>query len=167
MRIGLEIDGVIADIFASAVNTFGCPTLDSAYSLDEMFLDVPDELLEDWRARDTVYLHMPVIAGAVEGMAALSEHNDLYLVTYRPIYLANVTLRWLRKNGFKVDPPLHSTDKFIEMSTLGLDAFIDSDPSVINGISGTDGYLFSQPFNQSRMAHQRVLDWTDLTMRLK
>lgn len=169
MRIGLEIDGVLADIYQAAVNSFGCPDLDSAYSLEEMFVTIPDAVWNDWYTRDTTYLHMPVVRGAANGLDELSESHSVFIITSRPSYAANVTCKWLRDNGFTAKSAIHVSDKSLRVEQMGLDIFIDSIPETINDLSGkTDGYLFSQPFNTHRAVRgKRVADWDDILARLK
>ena len=169
MRIGLEIDGVLADICLAAKNSFGCPALDSAYTLEEMFPTISDEVFADWYTRDTTYLHMPIIHGAVEGLNALTERHSVFLVTSRPAYASGVTAKWLRDNGFAIKSAVHVADKGLRAEQLNLNVFIDSTPETINDLAGkTGGYLFCQPFNVYRAARgKRVVDWDDILARLK
>ena len=169
MKIGLEIDGVLGDVCLAAVNSFGCPDLDSAYSMEEMFATIPDEVLDDWKTRDTTYLHMPIVRGTIEGLNALTKTHSIYIITSRPAYASGVTAKWLRDNKFAVKSALHVADKSLRAEQLELDVFIDSVPETINDLSGkTSGYLFSQPFNIHRAVRgKRVADWDDILARLK
>jgi len=168
VRIGLEIDGVIADLYGAAVKAFGPPRVPGARTLPEMFADISDTAFDNWLQHDTTYLHMPMVARADEGMIALNGLGySLYIVTERPKHLIQVTAKWLADRNIRVDRIIHVQNKSITASSLALDCFIDHDPNTIREIN-LPRYLFSQPYNKSRFSFgERVIDWEDLLMRIK
>lgn len=156
MRIGVDIDGVIADHYTpfcentvnDATSAFlaEIPTWDiSVPGTDKTILSEIDHLLED-----PEYLEqLSTLDGAVEGMSTLAKtDHTVVITTSRPAEVHPTTATWLRDRGIAYDAYAHNVPR--NKGLLDIDILLDDYHGYVNdaGAVGTDALLFRRPWNR-------------------
>jgi len=164
--IGLDLDGVVCDLLGAARRAFGEPACPQAYSFEEMYPHVSDDILASFFHHQATYARMRPIPGATESIAKLlALGTKIVYVTSRPAYLYQPSSEWLRVYG--IQAPLRTVlSKEVEVRRLGIDIFVDDNPDVLAKLDCAT-YLFSQPYNLFRASKAiRVTGWAELLGRL-
>ncbi len=172
MRIGIDVDGVLADFNTAFIlrviketgkdlfprRPFDIPT----WNYPESYGYTNDEVHAVWtaiKADPQFWLNLPPYADTLQSLSVLSqkshEGNDLYFVTSRPgINAKSQTEKWLRENGFKDRPTvLISSEKGLCAEALNLDAYIDDRDLNVRDVSDARGqntktFLLDRPWNR-------------------
>lgn len=173
--LALDLDGVVADytegLRRSIASTRGeSPdnyTTEIDWSLSKWGLS-PEEFSAAHRKAviaDQIFLTMPPIEGAVEGVTRLVDHGvRIRIITKRFVVegdkarAATDTAVWLDLHKI----PYHELCFVSDKSTCVADLYLDDAPHVITGLreAGLRVVAFEQPYNRD-MGGERVRDWTE------
>lgn len=168
MRIGLDIDGVLADFNrAYAIqlrDVTGRDLIPPGYNFDavpvwdwEKALGYTnEEVSEVWKVIKT-HSNFWVRLGSLPGARHLKQldsdsTNEIYYITSRPGYTSKIqTELWLKARGVMNPTVLISSNKGPIAAGLGLDVFIDDKPENISDVikhSSARCYLLDYPYNR-------------------
>ncbi len=165
LRIGLDFDGTIADITWAKLR----------YAREAFGVELPAEatwgatgreLLGEERYGELVEavhgtslsVEMPPMPGAVETMARLRQHHELYIVTARLDNEAELAHEWLERNGVEVDGFVHTAraSKAGPCTELGIAVHLDDSPLVLADVGETLPALIEAPYNRTQPRDPRV-----------
>lgn len=175
-RIGIDIDGVLADFVSSyaeilsdvtgmtfdlsKITTWDWPQ--ENFGIDSELVDVVWEHIDD---SDSHWIDLGLHQGAAEDFDLLQRlqfDHDLYFITNRTNGqdIKRQTEWWLRKHGIDFPTVLLARRKASIVRDLALDAFIDDRDSTVNEVAtvarGTQPFLFNRPWNLGNGHHPRV-----------
>ena len=129
MRIGLDIDDVVAQFFPAMCRKVGkaCERINIWDGVDEAAF---------------VRLNMPKVEANNRfwlNLVPLSRPEDFtfdfdYYVTSSPKAMIKYRIEWLRMHGFPIRPVVQSMDKLKTMHDLNLDVLIDDKPATLDKI---------------------------------
>jgi len=148
-RIGIEINGVVCDLLASAYKAFGDPRQPEAYSIQEMYPTVSDRDICLWLESRSTYAKIPAIQNSISCVNELLLQYDVYAITNRIPELLRVTCEWLSENGLDGLPVICTHMKSEEVQNLDLDFFIESnadDARMLSKICKT--FIVDKPYNR-------------------
>lgn len=170
MRIGVDVDGVLADfntpfieyvVAVIGVDRFPArPFEPTTWDYPEQYGYSSDDVSRVWETikGDTKFWRtLPKYETTLRDIEALRFQrdvcdDDVYFITARPGRLAKwQTERWLACHGFDSPTVLISGDKALCASALALDVYIDDKPenvvSVLTDCLRTSVYLMDRPWN--------------------
>lgn len=176
MRLGVDIDGVIADTFPLLVRE-----LNEYFQVDLALRDIKDynifkvyglneaEMLRFLGDKEEAIMEGPTVKdGAVECLSVLSRKHTIYLVSARYEKYRPQTEKWLRKH----DVPYHvlvllgSHDKREVCSRMAVDVFIEDSLKNAHQLStcGIPVLLFDAPYNQGELPPlvRRCYSWGEI-----
>lgn len=188
--LGIDFDDVIADFNAGLFDyhnkKFGTNYSRNditAYELSHVWRCSPEEanrrIYDFYHSEEHLELHpMP---GAVEALERLQEEYVLYLITFRPASVKELTEKWIHHNKTNVFEASHFLGRYHDSSlpkktkgeickSLGLDFFIDD--SLTHAISvsqeGIPVLLFDAPWNQGKLPPKvkRISGWKEVLATL-
>ena len=175
LKIGIDIDGVLADIVRPMLPLLAreCGRAVThediiCYSFREA-LNIPEErvaaLMEEVVAAG-YFEAAPPVAGAVEAMVLL-RHHRIWLVTSRPERVRNETIRWLARHGVPYHELLFKPATAKAANGDGFDLFVEDnlDTALVLSGEGIPVLLFDWPWNQHPTLPdnvQRVRDWQEI-----
>jgi 5'-nucleotidase len=152
-RIGVDMDGVVADLHSEWLKRYNYDYNDNLKSEDVTMwnwhkLTHPNcqEKIYEYLDDPGLFENLPVIKGSQEVIEELSRSFDIYFIT-SPFNLNNIApkYRWLKKNfGFIAE------DRYIftrDKSVFYGDYLIDDKPSNLVGFQGIK-ILYSAPHNK-------------------
>ena len=163
MRIGVDIDGVLADQVGEVlklVNKAQGTSLRRA-DIDEWDKIIGttriDEEIERALEDDSYVLRMACIPGARKGMQALSRAHNMVIVTSRPPKSLAASMLWLKQKDIPFDEfcgtqPLGKAGVLVDVL---VDYRIENVEEFAN--AGRKAILLSQPWNQERSKLQPLL----------
>ena len=172
LRIGIDIDGVLADTHTILMDLASkhIPIDDQ----DRAKYGVEDTKHGSKGLRNRVFkeiyeqgliANVPVIAGAIEKVNELYDAgNEIYIVTARRKNWEDQTKEWLSKNGVKYHKLIMGAGgKGDVAKEENIDIFIDDSPDNIENLSGNGvkAYIFDQPWNKDSTA-PRITDWKNV-----
>jgi uncharacterized HAD superfamily protein len=173
VRIGVDIDGVVAD-FVSAANgwvsrEYGILSIPA--TTWNWFEGYPGGAAK-WAAlwdkgirQEKLLLTCAVIPGARHTVQRMMRHHEVVFVTYRPEDVMDQTHTWLERNigrGFEL---MRTDDK----SEAKADLHIDDHPETVDALrrSGLRSVLFRQPWNRNWWTTLPSFNgWGDISMAL-
>lgn len=185
MRIGVDIDGVVANIHASLI-----PYL-KKYKPDVKIQDILQyhlsknnfgisekacrELFESWE-KTLEFLKMNPMQGAQKGIRNLNEQgHEIYFLTARDFYkrICLDTAVWLNNHGFQYKKLICEVkDKTAIAKALGLELMIDDNPYEIEkfAVNNLSSIVYSHPWN--RHVHEnhmvkRCNNWREIVRYIK
>lgn len=172
-RVLLDVDGVLAD-FLEASLTVIKNLSGKTYTIDDfktwdLFETVPrafEQPFYDAVNRPGWCRALQVYPGAIEGVRALRQVSDLYVVTSPLNHVPTWTHEreaWLHEHfGIPHKQVVHTSAKYL---CLG-DLLIDDRPANIEKWEAEHpngrGLLWDQPYNHGSNAGIRVKDWNDV-----
>ena len=175
LKIGIDIDGVLADIVRTMLPLLAreCGRAVKhddiiCYSFSEA-LNIPEErvaaLMEEVIAEGH-FGAAPVIDGAVEALELLY-HHTLWLVTSRPECVRNETVRWLAQHRVPYHELVFAPATGKARNGDGFDLFVEDNLETALVLSGEDipVLLFDWPWNQHPALPpnvQRVRNWQEI-----
>lgn len=174
MRVGLDIDGVLADQhkpLAQRIKARGLPKRTwYDYAVEKVYPELPDGFCHNLYNDSSFVAKMPVVKGAREGARLLSDLGEIYYVSARPAHLLDVTIEWLCEHDFPVGDVWLSEDKAEAVQMFGLELFVEDAPHHALALAQVcPVYLLDYPWN--RDCHHsniwRVRDWGELYRRLE
>jgi len=174
LNIGIDIDGVIADLVSAML-----PTLSEICGYSVTHADITEydigkalkiegQMAYIWKAvyNDAFLVNVPAIKGALDGLNRISNHT-IILITGRPLKTQIATEQWLKNNFIKYDRLIFSQQgKHVYRDDI--DMFIeDQYEEAYNMVAaGIPIILFNQPWNQRLRDSsniKRVRDWEETT----
>lgn len=175
MRIGVDIDGVIADSYPAWLQELNRHygkniTVLEDYEMHLVF-DVPWDDMNDFFVKNTEkLLSIPKpMAGAKEGIETLiREGFEIVYVTARTPEEKTVTLRWLRKYGIPHEHVLFTgfKSKVDLIKQWGMAAFIEDYMLNAKKIaeSGVPVFLLNASYNQGELPNgvTRCRNWDEI-----
>lgn len=165
-RIAVDMDETIADTAAAQrawlTERFGYvwpDDLGAGRQLGELISPTHNAALEEMMRAGDFFADLPVMAGAVEALAALSERYDVFVTSAAMEYPMSMTakFRWLRRHFDFLDPL-----KFVfcgDKSVIRADVLIDDNARHFCHFAGR-GVLYSAPHNRAVTAFARLEDWS-------
>ena len=120
MRIGLDLDSVLADIMSSLLEfhnkkygTNTKPENQTEYYLGKLWGCDMEEAIR--RVHEFYFSpefeKIPVVKGALEGVNKLSKEHSLHIITSRPHIINNKTNRWIQKHFQNKIRSVHHTNQ--------------------------------------------------------
>ena len=174
MRLGIDLDGVVADFNAGWMELhaqeFGTQLLpemvDSWNSLHRIggFADMRE--FWAWAApkehRRSIFRHLEPYPGAVDSLRTLADHGHrIVIVTTKPHWARTDTLRWLADNELPTTE-VHLSDRKYEVDC---DVYLDDAPHVLDELvehrSGATICRFVRPWNTPIAGAHDVSGWPD------
>ena len=176
MRLGIDIDGVLADVLTTWVKELNQYFNQSkrredifAYKFEEVY-DVPwEEMDKFFRTNQQLLLcNLAPIEKAQETLVTLSKQHEIYLITARPEEYKILTQGWLDCHKIPYNKIIFTDfqDKADYCKTNNIDLFIED--SLENAVSiskcGIPVLLFDAPYNQSALPKlvSRKKDWDEI-----
>lgn len=170
LTIGLDIDGVIADLH------------DKLLEIARKYTNIPEDEKQEYKLRDMngvsrdvenrVFEELfkthqiedvPVVPGAVEIINSWYDlGHKIILLTARAKHWKEQTEKWLNNIGLKYDQLVFDDNKGEQAQQMGIDIFIDDKPENVLDLQAHDveALLFEQPWNQD-MDLPQIQDWAE------
>ena len=175
MKIGFDVDGVLADLM-----TVMCRKLREDYTLsispnhmrtyDHVYHALPE--LSKKQINDYIFgliytEEVPTYPYVREVLLKMFKWNDrLELVTARPDFLAEATQKWVKKHiGLDANiAHIRSKDKAAHLKANTFDVFIEDRFRTANQIAeaGITSVLVNRPWNLGRKTHPQVIRINEL-----
>jgi len=164
MIIGVDVDDVALDLVSEWIKRYNADHNDNLKLSDITTWDIPNHVkcgdkIYDYLKQPNLYVDMPVIEGALEGVKALREIGDRVVFvtscTRGPMFEA----KWNRliTAGFLEDSRLEYNYVGMSDKTLiKVDVMIDDRPETIKAI-GLRGKLFQRPWNTGTWTWPRLV----------
>lgn len=133
VRVGLDLDGVVADWSGEAVRLLN---VEKGYSLkaDSPYWDyIKDNVSpKDWRwlwneaiTDEKLFLKIWPLPGASKEITEIAKVSDILVMTNRPVNARLDTLRWLEKWRFSAPKEIHFFDYGESKSSVRADIYVD------------------------------------------
>ena len=155
-RIGIDIDGVVADFGKSLVDKFGKEkgfVYGDIKKYDLTNLGLSENEIKTFLEGRETYVNMKIISGARKGINKLSLDNQINFISFRAFYseIAQDTYDWLIKNKVKFDSLIcFQKEKIKVIRKEGIELMIEDNPSEIDIISEEiPCIIYNQPWNQN------------------
>jgi len=187
MIIGIDMDSVLADLI-EPLNRFHCDRYGTTltlsdytdYDLSNIWLCPPDEVLARiFEFYESPYMdEIPVMPGAIEGVAYLKQKHTLVLITSRPLLTEKKTEAWIKYNfpgsfdKVVLSNQVSSNDEKKRTKAeigkeLGIEAMIDDHIDYVNDCveNGITSYLFEAPWNKGKFVSEGIFhlkDWQEV-----
>lgn len=168
--IAIDMDGVLADVEAHCLNLYNTnfgTTLTKADILGNAEYDlVPDGLLHEYVHAKGFFRDLPVMEGAIEALAKLSEDFELYIVSAAMEFPQSLAEKreWLAEFF-----PFISWKNIIfcgDKSIIKTDYMIDDHCKNLDFCHGMP-LLFSAYHNPDKVHHKRFDDWKSIVAFLE
>lgn len=186
MRVGIDIDGVVADFnngyrdLVHKLTDFRMPevsaTFPHTWDYDKALGMDPKDISACWnfiRASDDFWLNLAPLEGAMsllDGLSWLPKKHDMYFITSRPGRTSkDQTERWLKKYGFEGQFPtvLISSRKGTAAAALNLTHYIDDRDrnceDVVRESPTTKTFLLAAAYNQPVEGTTRIQTLTEFS----
>lgn len=174
LRIGIDIDGTLADNLQAFVEVFNERTgknltKDDIYDFDlSLVYGLPaeevDQVFLDHAER--VFGEVPVMKGARKALEMLNAAGiELYLVTARHPMVRELTKEWVEKHRLPYDKIVFEPNKGEACRRYGLKAFVDDNFDNAVGVVkvGSHSVLVDAPYNRHLDHHKygiaRLFHW--------
>lgn len=174
MRIGIDIDGVVADFVGAANKWFSVKSNHPPIPADcwDWYLKYPggvelgDRLFVD-AVNEGLYLRCKPVPGALDALYVLRKANhDLTFITYRKGATAEKDTRaWLKRWHYGDVPVVFTKDK----GEVPWELHLDDHPETVVDLRsrGRSAVLFAQPWNEQLQNRvPTVRGWGDFLTRL-
>jgi len=177
MKIGVDIDGVIADIFPilrRELNEYFQKDITEIdqHNIAKMYDVTWPEVSDFFEARaDRLFGAPELVNGAREAIQTLEKagHKIFFITARRQGREQEITLKWLKQHGFPLDD-VHCVGQHSKVDTVrlcGLDIFIeDSDRNAVEiaAQAGIPVCLLDTPYNQGQLPEPviRCRDWPEI-----
>ena len=190
MRIGIDLDGILADFTGNFLNfhnhTYGTSLTDqdmTSYRFRDVIGCTRDEEIEKFYVfyQTPFFLNMQPILGSQEGINKLKSEYKLIIVTARQDDIAAITKEWINKffpSSFSeiyfMNHASRSGDRFNKAdrcSDLGIRLIVEDSDKVAKECAdkGILTILFDYPYNRKTnlpVLVKRVYSWPEITSLL-
>lgn len=175
MKIGCDLDGVLADFVTSFSHLFmemfphvklpvGQPDYPPCWDFPQFYGGTAGEqhaALVASRMSIDFWAKLPPLENAWDDIWELSKlagkGHEVYFITDRKgVDVKGQTERWLRRFGYVIPTVLISANKHAVYSGLNLDVMIDDKPENLRGAAVPGLFLFNNPWNRSCEDFTRV-----------
>lgn len=147
MKIGLDVDGVLANFELAMAKEFKRPHITS-YGWDVQWIT---DLIHKVEENEEFWENLPIISHP----ESITFDFDYY-ITAVPPKMKGARERWLKKNGFPDKPVIVSDTKLITMRELGVDVLIDDKYSTMKEVQ--EAGLLAIQFIPPYMVSDEMLD---------
>jgi len=117
-----------------------------------------------------MYRNLPLIEGAREGLKVISEHHDVYIVTWRSLKIREDTEYWLEKNLGNAYKEVYFSDnkpKLGILKKLNAELFIDDSPThTRDAVKICRTLLYTKPWNENIIGIERVSSWEEILEKI-
>jgi 5'(3')-deoxyribonucleotidase len=182
MKIGVDMDEVIADLLSAYINFLNTEynlgltrdRFNGYYTWDTWDRTLQEKFdLFDIFYQTEHFKNVQPIAGAHEAIHALKEHHDLYIVTSRPAHIVEDTLKWLDRYFPNVFTEVHFVDyvrnkkKADICKEIGVELMIEDcrDYALNCAAHNIRTYLIDYPWNAGDCGNdkiRRVRSWNEI-----
>lgn len=176
MRIGVDIDGVLANILPMWLAKFNTTYQKEASDQAGMNFDAAaaygltyEQLEKFYVENENLFIEQAEpMPGAVDYLVKLMAEHEVYLVSARNTYQYDRTLTWLTKHRFPFTELilLGSTDKRQTCIEFGLEIFIEDSLDNARKLTshGIPVLLFDAPYNQAELpiGMERCNSWAEI-----
>lgn len=177
MKIGVDIDGVIADFVTTfrrlVKKKYGVSISENDIYAHDLFLvlGVPEGEAKQL-IRETLKAKLKLVPKAKESLARLSECNEIFIVTARPKDLLKQTVKWLKFNRINYHEIVQQDEGQKYRSNLKLDVVVEDNlTEALKWLGKAKNVLiFDHPWNRSlnvRRLFTRVYDWDGIMSFIK
>lgn len=181
MRIGVDIDGVVADTFPlllRELNSYFGRQIQAAdfthYDIRKVYGISEQEFREFIRSKELYLMEDSLpMAGVVHYLNLLAARHKIFLITARREEFRDPTKKWLSSHGICYEELflLGSPAKGETCGALGLHAFVEDNPYNARQLTGCGIpiLLLDRPYNQGPMpvAVIRVGSWADIYHQIR
>lgn len=180
LRIGLDIDGVVADsfpVFLRKMNEFfgkDLATIDN-YNMAELY-GVDWETMSKFFDDHIEYLYSEPLPmpGALQGITKLLDkgHEIVYVTARNPGIEEEVTLKWMNEKSIPFDKIVFMGNacKTTAVKEYDLNVFVEDHSGNALKIFdyGIDVFLFDAPYNKIKLPQgiTRCYNWSELTKEI-
>lgn len=174
MRLGIDLDGVVADFNAGWIRLHR----------DEFGSDLHPDMVVSWNGlhtlagfadmgafwrwargsaeRPSIFRHLDPYPDALDTLARLDRAgHDIVVVTTKPAWARSDTLRWLADHAIPTDE-IHITNR---KSSVECDVYLDDSPQVLPELarrrSAATICRFVRPWNEPLEGVRDVTSWPD------
>ncbi len=191
MRIGIDIDEVVAEFVEGYLELFNKKFEKEAKKEDILTYDLWKNLgiskedsfnLAHEFFKSPIFERVKLIEGAVESIPKLSENNELFFITSRPIDFKSKTENFLTKNFSNINFKLiHSGDRFKNglkskseiCEDEGVEIIIEDQPDYCFDCAkkGIRAFLFDKPWNKNFDESKseniiRIKNWNEILEKI-
>lgn len=165
MIVGVDLDGVVADIHSVALRLFNEKYNDTAVYEDintwGAVIHGKDFVPFIFKSIENEELHktLSVVAGAKEALDQIGRRHKIVIATSRPKTPDQWILDWLKNNEIKFDYMLNFGHA--EKNLLRAYMLIDDYPVNFEGFQGIK-LLFDRPWNRDNTQLHRVMGWEEI-----
>lgn len=142
MRLGIDLDGVVADFNQGWVDLYNRQfgthiTLEDSKRWEAMLEEAHFETMDqfwEWAADidgHSLFWHLEPYPGAVEALHDLNaEGHEIVILTYKPDYAIEDTYGWIRRHGIPTAEIHILEDKWL----VDCDVYLEDGPHVLPGL---------------------------------
>ena len=196
MKIGVDLDGIIADINPplrkAIIKGLGIDLWADGgpktywIQKDPRIVSIPggEEFVENLFINPTTYINAAQVSNVVLSLTVLNDQeHDIWIITARPEVAREATKIWLKNNGLEWavekliicdhNPLTRSTTKLETCKNLGLDLLIDDHASTIKTICEElhiPGILIEYPWNINEDVGKMGIyceNWNEILNKIK
>jgi uncharacterized HAD superfamily protein len=177
MKIGIDIDGVVANFVAHFLplvkERYGLNLRERDIYVHDLYLVLgvpPDEAME--LVRQTIRCDLEPYPEATRCLAQLCRTNEVTLVTARPQDMMDVTERWLARREVPYHRLLHFEEGSKHRNEYAFDIFVDDHLREAFGFIGKvpNIIIFDHPWNRTfDLGHlfKRARNWREVVSIVK
>lgn len=156
MKVGVDIDGVVANFVAGFIplvkERYGLILREQDIYVHDLYLVLgvpPDEAMD--LVRQTISRDLEPYPGAIKGLARLRRRHQVALVTARPEDMLAVTEKWLAARQIQYDRLCHFKEGLKHRNQYAFDVFIDDHLREAFGLVGKVPHIiiFDHPWNRT------------------
>ena len=177
MRVGLDIDGVVAD-FQSAIREMAAlelgrelPPADrwAIWETWGITQERWDELLAAFTEREGWRWLSPYHSASTYLRSLEDAGHTIYYITARPLAASWMTFEWLDRHGFPCEDVCFYVDKAAAAKNMELDIYIDDHPPTVQAVrgAGIEAYVLDRPWNRDDDEQPRMQSLVEYVHRVK
>ncbi len=172
MKIGVDIDGVVANFVASFIplvqQRLGLTLREEDIYVHDLYLVLgilPDTAMK--LIRDTIRCDLEPYPGAIRGLSRLRQRHEVTLVTARPPDMTDITEKWLARRKVPHDHLLHFEEGLKHKHQYAFDVFVDDHLREAFGFVNRVPHIiiFDHPWNRTLNLgglFKRARDWHEV-----
>ena len=177
MKIGIDIDGVIADFVSSflpLINKYCECKIEDIINYDfGKNINIKDSENEKlWREveKKNIYKELALIKGSKSALKKLVGKNEVVIISSRKQKAEIETLKWLKRHGMpfkKLELASNIKEKVAKMSTCDIVIEDSLEIARMVGSKGVPVLLFDYPWNKIGKNIKRIKDWGQALQQIK